>query len=84
MSFEKINEPIEMIAHFDGKGIFPLRFKWRDEVFKIHKMVHRWEDEQDHIKIVHFSVRTKNEDLFDLTLNSYTFIWTLVTAQRHE
>ena len=84
MSFEKINEPIEMIAHFDGKGIFPLRFKWRNEVYKVSKIMHRWEDEQDHIKIVHFSVRTKNEDLFDLTLNSYTFIWTLVTAQRHE
>jgi len=84
MTFEKINEPVEMIAHFDGKGIYPLRFKWRDEVYKINKIVHRWEEEKDHVKTVHFSVRTKNEDLYDLTFEGNTFVWTLTTAQRHE
>jgi hypothetical protein len=84
MTFEKINEPVEVIAHFDGKGINPLRFKWRDEVFKIHRIAHHWEQEQDHTKIVYFAVRTKNEDLFDLTFNSDNFVWTLVTAQRDE
>ena len=84
MTFEKINESIEMIAHFDGKKIYPLRFKWRDEVYKIHKITHSWEEEKDHIKTVHFSVRTKNEDLFDLTFSSKDFIWTLITVQRHE
>ena len=84
MTFEKINEAIEVITHFDEKGIHLLRFRWRDEVFKIHTIAHRWEDEQDHIKIVHFAVRDKNEDMFDITFDSKTFIWTLVTAQRHE
>ena len=28
-----VDEPIEVIAHFDDKGMHPLRFKWQDHFY---------------------------------------------------
>ena len=81
MNYEKLNELIEAIVHFDGKTMHLLRFKWHERAYKVIKRLHKWTDRQGQIKLVHFKVLADNSDLFEIVFNCETFEWKIVNVQ---
>ena len=71
---EKLNDPIQVLAQFNGKKIMPEFFKWRDKTYKIEKlnMVHKERDGND--KIYYFSV-TDNANFFRLAFFTRDLSW---------
>ncbi|MBD3342293.1 MAG: hypothetical protein GF353_24550, partial [Candidatus Lokiarchaeota archaeon] len=53
-----INEPIEVIAHFDDKGIHPLRFKWQERAYIISYVSHNNTKNNE----IFFHTKTKGDD----------------------
>jgi hypothetical protein len=53
---EKLDEPIEVVAHFKADKIMPAAFRWQGRVYHITKLnlVHKERDGRD--TIYHFSV----------------------------
>ena len=64
-----MDEPIEVIAHFDDKGMHPLRFKWQDKAYRISQIVDI--DDKEKNKSITFQVRTHGnyEALYQLIDN---------------
>ena len=77
MRFENINEPIEVIAFFDGKQLRPLRFRWNNRVYKISKINSSWYANRGLEKEYHFHISTKESDSFELIFNNGSFKWKL-------
>lgn len=81
MAHETIDTGIEMIAHFTGKTINPIRFLWSKRAYKIKKIKHRWVERQGQIKLVHFTVEVDTSDVVEIIFNNETFEWKLKTVQ---
>lgn len=81
MTFEKLNEPIEAIVHFDGKRFHVLRFKWHNRAYKVKKTYHRWNDRQGQTKFFHCKVLADNSDIFEIQYNCETLEWKLVGVE---
>jgi hypothetical protein len=77
LTFEVINEPIEVISYFDGKKMRPLRFRWRGRAYRIVQVHGIWSDIQGKAKEYHFHVATHNSGSFELIYNNSGFIWKL-------
>jgi hypothetical protein len=56
MIYEKINEPIEVLAAFRKEGTEPMTFKWGSKYYQVNKvnLVHTEHDGRE--KIYYFSV----------------------------
>jgi len=78
-----INEPIEVIAHFDDKGMHPLRFKWQDKSYRISYIVDI--DDEYKNKSIRFLVRTHDdyETLCQLIFTIADLSWKFGLVQRH-
>ncbi|MBN1998996.1 hypothetical protein JW935_15665 [candidate division KSB1 bacterium] len=77
MTFEEINEPVEVISYFDGQRMRPLRFRWRDRAYKVMHVNGVWSDIKGRSKIYHFHVATKDSGSFELVYDNTGFKWTL-------
>jgi hypothetical protein len=77
MSYETIDTSIEVIAHFTGKTINPLRFLWSNRSYKIKKVQHKWVERQGDIKLVHFKIEVDSSDIVEIIFNNETFEWRL-------
>ena len=75
MAFEEINETIEVIAHFDGKRIRPLRFRWAGRVYKITQLISVWDKPKGRAKEYHFRVLTRESNSFELLYDNDSFKW---------
>ena len=83
MPAKLIDEPIEVIAHFDDKGIHPLRFKWKDKAYRISEVWHTSTDEENQYKLIGFHVYTQGDSKTDyyLTFNTENLSWKLKLIQ---
>lgn len=81
MNVETLNDPIEVIAHFDGKRFHVLRFKWSNRAYKVLKTYHRWNDRQGQYKFFHCKVLADNSDVFEVEYNCETLEWKLVSVE---
>ena len=70
MPAKLIDEPIEVIAHFDEKEIHPLRFKWKDNVCRISEVWNTYNYEEKQSKQTNFHVHIKGDSNTD-----YQPIW---------
>jgi hypothetical protein len=77
MIFEDIFEPVEVIAHFKGGKLHPLRFKWKGRVYKVFRIDGHWVSSQGYNKQHHFSVMADTSDRFELLFNGTYFDWQL-------
>ena len=81
MAYETIDTTIEVIAHFTGKAINPLRFLWSNRAYKIKKIRSRWVERQGQVKLVHFTVEVDTSDVVEIIFNNDTFEWRLKMVQ---
>ena len=74
---ESIEEPIEVLARFEGGRMTPFRFRWNRSVFKIAKVTGAWEDREGQYRRCHFSVLTDTNSYFELRFHMKDFSWVL-------
>jgi hypothetical protein len=77
MRYEDIGDKIEMIVLFRDGRIQPLKFRWRERVYRIQRVNGEWVSDQGQVRFYHFSVMTTGPDVYELTYNSDTRGWTL-------
>ncbi|RPH89744.1 MAG: hypothetical protein EHM72_19975 [Calditrichaeota bacterium] len=77
MTFETIDEPIEVITYFDKKQMKPIRFRWRDRAYRVAAINGIWYDIKGRNREYHFHVATRESGSFELIYDSGDFVWKL-------
>lgn len=77
MIYEEVFEPIEVITVFRNGVLQPLRFKWKDSVYKISKIHSRWSVPQGQNRTYHFAVSSGSPDSFEIVFNAEDLNWQL-------
>ena len=77
MTIEDVNEPVQVIAHFDTKKVRPLRFFWRDRTYHVRLVNAAWDAKEGQEQVIYFSVTTKESSTFELIYNTGGFLWTI-------
>jgi len=75
LTFEIINETVQVITFFDGKRIRPLRFLWRDRTYRVKTVHSAWHDVVGRNREYHFYVATKESGSFELVYNTGGLLW---------
>ncbi len=75
MTIENINEAVQVIAHFDGNKVRPLRFHWRDRTYHVRFVNAAWNSREGDDRVYYFSVTTKESGTFELIYHTDGFLW---------
>jgi hypothetical protein len=78
MQLEEINEPISVIALYETGGVRPYRLKWRDRVYHVTVVLHRWRERVGHRHRFHLTINTNMATWMELTIDSEDLSWRLV------
>ncbi|NIR47711.1 hypothetical protein GWO43_04565 [candidate division KSB1 bacterium] len=77
MGYEDIFEPIQVITFFEEGKLYPLRFKWKGQVYKIKRVNSHWSVKEGMGRQHHFSVTANTPDCFELVFDTTDFNWQL-------
>jgi len=76
MRVETIQEPVEVIALFREGKLSPLRFRWRQRVYRIARINGGWDTEEGATRFHHFAVMSDDgSDVFELSYNTRAHQW---------
>lgn len=77
MRYESIGDPVEVIVLFRHGKIQPIKFRWKDRVYKIVRVNGEWFSEQGEIRHRHFSVMAEGPDIYEIVYNTFSSVWEL-------
>ena len=77
MRYEDIQDKIEMIALFQDGRIRPLKFRWKERVYRVERVNGEWVSDEGETRFHHYSVMTTGPDVYELTYNSQSSGWRL-------
>ncbi|MCA9744161.1 hypothetical protein KC734_21670 [candidate division KSB1 bacterium] len=77
MVYEEVFEPIDVITVFQNGKLQPLRFKWKDSVYRISKVQSHWMVPQAQGRAYHFAVTTGSPDSFEIIFSDSDLKWQL-------
>ncbi|MBD3166119.1 hypothetical protein GF324_05955 [bacterium] len=77
MHYEEIGDKVEMIALFREGRLQPLKFRWRDRVYRIERVNGEWVTDEGRTRHDHFSVMTSGPDVYEVMYNRDSRVWTL-------
>jgi hypothetical protein len=77
MRIEEIFEPVEVIALFRSGKLSPIRFRWRERVYRVKSVNGNWFVEEGTVRFHHFAVQCGGPDVYDLAYNSRAHDWKL-------
>ena len=80
MTFEQIDEPVEVISYFDGARMKPLRFRWRGRAYRVRSVNGVWSDIKGRVRELHFHVSAVESGSFELIYNHEHLAWRLGKA----
>ncbi|MDD5088709.1 MAG: hypothetical protein PHI18_07925 [bacterium] len=74
---ETIQEPVEVIALFREGKLSPLRFRWRQRVYRVTRINGGWDTEEGATRYHHFAVMSESggDDVFELSYNARAHHW---------
>ena len=75
MRIETIQEPVEVIVLFRDGKLSPLKFRWRERIYKISRINGGWDTEEGIVRFHHFAVVTDGPDVFELSYNTKAHHW---------
>ena len=75
MRYERLDEPIEVIAHFAEGKVRPLRFLWRGRAHRVEAVRGRWVSLQGQAKRHHWAVRAAGVGACELALDLDPIRW---------
>ncbi|MEX1051829.1 MAG: hypothetical protein WEC83_00360 [Patescibacteria group bacterium] len=75
-SFEQVQEPIRVVASFDGPKVRLHSFEWRERIYQV-ETVNLFHIEKDAEKsLYHFAVSSEGND-YDIVFNPTNLAWKL-------
>lgn len=77
MIYEEVFEPIDVITVFHNGALQPLRFKWKDAVYKVAKVQSQWTVPKGQGRAYHFAVSTGSPDSFEIIFDADDLQWQL-------
>ncbi len=80
MRYEKFEEPIEVIVHFTGAGIKPLRFLWQGVAHRVENVRGRWTTWDGLKQCRHFAVNAGGVGNCEIAFNVDTMKWQIDTV----
>jgi len=75
MRFEDIRDPIEVIVVFREGKMRPLKFRWRDRVYKVERINGGWVSDEGRNRLYHYSVMGEGPDVYEISYNPERFSW---------
>lgn len=75
MRIEEIGEAVEVIALFRGNKISPLKFRWRERVYRVSRIHGDWITEEGAARFRHFAVAADGPDVFELSYHERAHGW---------
>jgi hypothetical protein len=75
--YQEVEEPIDVIAVFEKGRMRPLRFRWKNRVYKIQKVTGDWHSDVGRYRLRHFAVVDQAANYFQLSFDQYDAAWSL-------
>ena len=75
--YQDLDDPVEVIAVFSHQQLRPLRFKWKDRVYKITRVTGTWKKLEGEYIVRFFAVLDEETNVFQLMYNERLTDWTL-------
>ncbi|MBU1982807.1 hypothetical protein KJ815_00200 [bacterium] len=66
---------MEVIALFRDGRISPLKFRWRNRVFRVLRINGGWNSEEGTTRFHHFAVVSEGPDVYELSYNVRAHSW---------
>ena len=80
MTFESLNDPVDVLTAFVDGRIRPLRFRWRGRVIRVHRVTGEWTRREGRSVLRYFSVESHAADTFELCYDARGPGWILSRA----
>jgi hypothetical protein len=77
MHYEEIGDPVEVIALFRAGQMSPLRFRWKNRVYKVERVNGRWSTDEGYLRCKRFAVSAGGPDIYELSYAIETQHWEL-------
>jgi len=77
MRIEEISEAVEVIAVFQSGKLSPIKFRWRERVYRVSRVNGNWMVEEGAVRFHHFAVQCDGPDVYDLVYNARNLNWKL-------
>ena len=77
LEVQELNEPVEVLTHFQEGRVRPLRFRWRGRVYRVLRVNGSWSRPRGTDQEHHFAVTADNSDTFELVFDTGQFRWRL-------
>ena len=74
---EGLNAPVEVIVHYKGGKLFPLRFLYQGNVYKITRIYSAWRESHEQTSFYHVTAVTQTDTSVELVYNTASFGWRL-------
>ena len=75
MFLQDINEPVEVIALFRQGKLAPLKFRWRERVYRVNRINGSWNRQEGRSRLFHFAVMSDSTDIYELSYNESSQNW---------
>jgi poly(3-hydroxybutyrate) depolymerase len=75
MRVEEIGEIIEVIALFHSGKLAPLKFRWRERVYRVNRIHGGWTTEEGAARLQHYAVAADGPDVYELSYNERGHDW---------
>ncbi|MBM3327517.1 MAG: hypothetical protein FJY65_11195 [Calditrichaeota bacterium] len=80
MHYEKVNEVVEVIAHFVEGAPRPLRFLWRGKAHRVEAVNGRWTSLEGRQKTFHYAVSAADIGQCELALDVERMAWRVASV----
>ncbi len=78
MRYEEIGDPIEVITLFREGKMRPLKFRWKNDVFRIDRINGGWISDEGYNRRRHYAVcANESPDVYELSYSIETMNWEL-------
>lgn len=78
---QEIDEPVSVIALFDGIGVKPLRLKQGERVYHVRKVVNTWRQKRGLDHHLHVAVETREGLAIELVVDLADLSWRIAQLQ---
>lgn len=68
---------IDVVSISRRGSIKPVKFKYAGRTHRVQKILYNWMTREGGFPVHHFSVSTLDDNLFEISLNTYTMNWLL-------
>ena len=68
---------IDVVSVFRKNIIRPAKFKYGGRTHRVEKILYNWVTREGSFPVHHFTVVTRDENRYEITLNTYTMEWSI-------